>query len=329
MAPAPLIHIGVHKTATSWFQADYYPRVRNARFVDRVTTRRALLSGNGYRFDAREARTALGLDDGPRAVLCDEDLSGILHNGGIATTFLAASIAERIKAAAPDADIVIFVREQVSMAAALYHQYVREGGTGGVRRYLFPENYRHLTKVRPFKTPRFDFAQLDYQGLISTYDRLFGRDRVHVFPYEALARDRDRFLEDFATSFGLDLTPATGGRSVNASYRAGTLLLARASNLFTARSVSDKWTILHLPYWYPARKWLLKQVDRVPLLGPRRRAETLLGPEIVAFIRGEFAGINRWLMERSGADLAALGYAIDAPKVSAPKRPAWLKALRN
>src|SRR5690606_32375639 len=123
-------------------------------------------------------------------------------------------------AVAPEARIVIFVREQVAMAAACYNQYLREGGTGSVRRYLFPEDYRHLTKMRPFKTPRFDFAQFDYLGLVDHYDRLFGRGNVHVFAYEALARDRGRFIVAYRAALGLEGGEAAeGDRPVNASYR--------------------------------------------------------------------------------------------------------------
>ena len=39
----PIVHIGYHKTASTWFQRAYYPNARNYRFVDRRTTKRALL----------------------------------------------------------------------------------------------------------------------------------------------------------------------------------------------------------------------------------------------------------------------------------------------
>ena len=324
----PLVHIGLHKTASSWFQTCFYPHVRNRRTVDRVDVRRLLLGGTGYSFDATATREALGLER--PLILCDEDLSGILHNGGIVTTYLARATAERIHAVAPDAEIILFVRAQVPMAAACYHQYVREGGTASVRRYLFPENYRHLTKQRPFKTPRFDFAQFDYPGLIRCYDVLFGPARVHIFAYEAFARDPKGFLDKFAAYFGLDVRMGEIQRPrVNSSYRWGTLAIARILNLFTARSVADKRVIIHIPYWYPIRKKLLQMLDRLPLLGPRPNPEALLGDTVSAWIRGHFADANQHLAERMQVDLQALGYALDALPAPRPTRPAFLKALRN
>ena len=37
--PRPIVHIGYHKTATTWFQKHFYPCVRNARFVARERVR--------------------------------------------------------------------------------------------------------------------------------------------------------------------------------------------------------------------------------------------------------------------------------------------------
>ena len=332
MRPRPVVHIGLHKTATSWFQARFYPRLTSHRPIDRVLVRTVMLGGTAWDFDPVAARAALGFDEpGPPPLICDEDLSGVLHNGGILATFLARAVADRLHAVAPEAQVVVFVREQAAMCAALYSQYLREGGTGSARRYFFPEEYRHLTKARPFKTPRFDFSQLDALGLIRHYDGLFGRENVHVFAYEAFARDRDRFLAAYRARLGLEgPAPDGAGGRVNAAYRRGLMPVARVLNLFTARSVADKRVLVHVPFWYPLRKRILARLDRLPVFGRPPSSERLLGAATVAWIRGRFAGMNRALSERMGADLAAFGYAIeDGPPVERPRRPAWLRALRN
>lgn len=329
MMARPIIHIGLHKTATSWFQTRFYPNLLSHRWIDRVEVRKALLTG-AFDFDPAAARLRLGLDEDPQPfVLCDEDLSGILHNGGLMTGFLARGLAERLHQLAPEAQIVILVREQVSFAAACYHQYVREGGTGSPARYLFPEQYRHLSKVRPFKTPRFDVSQLDATGLISHYDKLFGPENVHVFAYEQFAREAGAFLAQFKGRLKIEGGPANAGHAVNASYRRGLLPLARMFNLFTERSVADKRLILHIPYWYAARKHLLARLNRLSLFGGRLTPDELFGADAAAWLRGRFAEANRQLERRIGVPLAPLGYALDAPPVDPPARPRWRKALRN
>ena len=332
MHARPIAHIGLHKTATSWFQASFYPRLTSHRYVDRQLVRTVMLGGTAWDFDPAAARAALGFDEpGPPPLICDEDLSGILHNGGILTTFLARAVADRLHTVAPELQVVIFLREQSAMCAALYSQYLREGGTGSVRRYLFPEHYRHLTKVRPFKTPRFDFSQLDSSGLIRHYDHLFGRENVHVFAYEAFTRDRNRFLAEYSASLGLAGPVADdAGRRVNTAYRRGLMPVARFLNLFTARSVADKRVLVHVPYWYPLRKRLLERLNRLPILGRPPSPERLLGASTTAWVRGRHAAMNLALSERLGTDLAAFGYATkDDPLTDRPSRPAWLRALRN
>ncbi len=332
MHPRPIVHIGLHKTATSWFQAGFYPRLTSHRYVDRVLVRTVMLGGTAWDFDPAAARAALGFDEpGPPPLICDEDLSGILHNGGILTTFLARALADRLHAVAPESQVVIFVREPSAMCAALYSQYLREGGTGSVRRYLFPEQYRHLTKVRPFKTPRFDFSQLDSISLVRHYDQLFGRENVHVFAYEAFMRERDRFLADYSARLGLaGPVPDDAGRKVNSAYRRGLMPVARFLNLFTARSVADKRLLVHVPYWYGVRKWGLALLNQSPIFGRPPSPKRLLGASTTAWIQERFAGTNRALSERLGTDLSALGYVVgDDPPTDRPRRPAWLQALRN
>jgi len=329
MNARPIIHVGLHKTATSWFQTQFYPCLTSHRWIDRLEARNALLT-EAFSFDPGAARLGLGLDADPQPyVFCDEDLTGILHNGGLMTGFLARRLAERLHLLAPEAQIVIFVREQLSFAAACYHQYVREGGTGSPRRYLFPDQYRHLSKVRPFKTPRFDVSQLDATGLIGHYDSLFGPENVHVFAYEQFAEDAGAFLRQFKARLAIEGGPDSAGRAVNASYRRGLLPLARTLNLFTERSVADKRVILHIPYWYPVRKHLLARLNRLPLFGSRPTPEELFGADAAAWLRGRFAEANRQLQLRIGIALDRLGYVLDAPPVDPPARPHWRRVLRN
>jgi hypothetical protein len=330
-APQPIIHIGYHKTATSWFQKVVYPAAQSHHFVDRILVRQTLVGGGAFDFDPVAARDALGFDAGNRpVVICEEDLSGFLHSG-FTSTYVAAEVARRLHAVAPEAQIVIFVRAQPAAAASHYQQYLREGGTWSARHYLFPEAYRHLGKARVFKYPHFRFAQLDYRGLISLYDTLFGRESVHVFAYEELALDRDRLLQRMRDELDLDFaTPAAIRNRVNRSYRAPLLPLARFLNLFTGRSVAGKKTLLHIPFWYPARKHLLRQLNRLPL-GEVPSPQRLLGPQGMRWIAGRVWESNRWLQARMAMDLRPLGYPLDPPDEPAerPTRSPMLAWMRN
>lgn len=320
--PRPIFHIGYHKTATNWFQKHFYPAVEGHRFVDRKLVRSTLLGGSPLAFDAAAAREALGIDGGEPVIICEEDLSGVLHNAGLGSNYIAKEQARQLHALAPDAQVVIFVRSQAAMAASCYLQYLREGGTASARRYLFPESYRHLGNVRPLKVPRFDFTQFDYDRLVAHYDSLFGRANVHVFAFEAFARDRDAFLDRFARTLGFTRPQLAGAARPNESYRRGLIPLARFMNLFTARSVAEKWTLVHLPYWYTVRKYLLEQLNRLAVFGRRPRPRDVLGDDICSWIEHRFAEGNRALAGRMGEDLAALGYCLTPRRDSPPPTPA-------
>jgi hypothetical protein len=328
----PILHIGVHKTATSWFQKQVYPAALSHRMADRIQVRRTLLGGGAYDFDPRAARATLGFDTGEKPlVICEEDLSGVLHSG-FASTYVAKETAARLHAVAPEAQVVIFVRAQPTAALSHYQQYLREGGTASLRRYLFPETYRHLGKSRVFKFPHFRFAQLDYRGLVEHYDSLFGRPNVHVFAYEQLARNREAVLGKMEQILRLEIDrDRLSTRRVNDAYRRGLLPVARIFNLFTNRSIAYKSTLLHVPYWYPVRKHALRQLNKIPLFGRAPRAVTLFSPDILEWIQGRFWESNVWLAERTDLDLGAMGYPVIAPdrKVERPSRPPLLAWLRN
>ncbi|MEA3064356.1 MAG: hypothetical protein QOJ27_795 [Sphingomonadales bacterium] len=122
----PVVHIGYHKTATKWFQKQFYPRVENAELVPRETVREAFLEPTALHFDPDRARAMLN-GAGPGPILCEEGLSGYLHNGGLAGC-LSKDVAYRIRGVFPEARIVIFIKSQPAVVAGSYEQYVRGGG---------------------------------------------------------------------------------------------------------------------------------------------------------------------------------------------------------
>ena len=285
----PIVHIGYHKTATTWFQRHVYPAATSHRFVPRAIVQQALLDPPGTAFDRQAALDLLTAgDDGRPLLLCEENLSGYLHNGGL-HGFLAPALAHRIKALFPDAHILIFVRSQVAMAAACYTQYVKGGGTHALSRYLFPAAFLRGAYAQPFKVPRFAFDHLEYDRLIAYYDDLFGRGNVHVYPYEALA-DQQALLRRMEKDLGLELDQArvSFGRA-NVSWSGRMLPAARFLNHFTARTVEDKHYLLHLPGFYLVRGGALIALRRIF----RDRGRTaVIGPALSGWIERRFAASN-------------------------------------
>lgn len=304
---ADIVHIGYHKTATTWLQKSVFPRTSSHDFLPRKVVQQAFLAAPGLHFDADEARHLLGIEGRNRPLLLsEENLSGYLHNGGL-HGFLAPEVARRIKAALPEAHIVIFIRNQFDICRASYAQYVSGGGTWGPRRYFDTARTMRGALTRPWKAPMFELEHFEFDRLVAHYDNLFGRERVHVYPYEAL-RDPAALLTRLATETGLvlDGDTASGGKA-NASLGAGALMLLRGVNLFTRQSVVNKDWLIDLPGGQGLRhaaKWLLA---RAPGLN---RKSAQLPRAVRERIAAHYPQSNQRLMALRDLPLADLGYPL-------------------
>jgi hypothetical protein len=305
-----IVHIGYHKTGSTWFQKRLYAAVRGHRLLPRRLVQETLLTPPAFDFDAAAARRALGVEDADLPlILCEEELSGNPHSAGMRNA-QTKDVAERISAVLPEALIVIFIRNQVDLAAALYRHYVREGGTYGPRRYLMPARHRADIARHPFKFPVFDLCHLDYRGATAYYARLFGGDRVHVFPFEAFRGDPRGFAADYCRRLGLDVDLAVlDYRPDNEGLGAYALRLGRVLNGFSYRSVLDK------HWWFRAISNKLRSnpplwMMRAGLGGPRRSATALLGADLADEIGAHFTVANRELADRWSLPLAELGYPL-------------------
>jgi hypothetical protein len=309
----PIVHIGYHKTATTWFQRSVYPHAASHRWIPRSRVQEALLDPPGMAFDPDRARAVLMEgDDGRPPILCEENLSGYIHNGGL-HGFLPPAVTERIRAVFPDARIVIFVRSQVSMIAACYMQYVRGGGTHGLHRYLFPSLYLRGAYAQLFKVPRFSFDHLEYDRLVAHYDAFFGRENVHLYPFEDLG-DQQAMLARMEADLELRLDR---GRIAfdrpNASWSGALLPAARFLNHFTARTVEDKDRILHIPGFYVVRAGALNALSRIYR---RRGPARLLSGGMERWIETRYAASNKRLRALRPGLLAEDLYPADAAEAA-------------
>lgn len=303
----PIVHIGYHKTASTWFQRAYYPKVRNYRYVDRLVVKEAFLADSGFKFDPDRAREVLGMShpDEP-VILCEEELSGYLHNGGL-FGFLSKEMAHRIHAALPNARVVVFIRRQPDIIAACYQQYLRGGGTHSPHRYLHPQEYLYGAISDPYKVPRFSFDHFEYFDLVKHYESIFGRDSVHVIPFEDLKKGRVEFLTEYNKRLGIELPlDEVEMAPKNVSYSLGVGRIARVLNRLTYRTVADKTYVVHLPGWYLVRRGILETINR--FTGRSPKAPELLGKKEVAWIEDRYRETNRALAEHRGLPLSDHDY---------------------
>lgn len=300
----PIVHVGYHKTATTWFQTSIWPSLTSHDWIARKVTQEALLNPPGMHFDAAEARRVLGLEGRSKpVVLSEENLSGYIHNGGL-HGLIGPEMVRRIHAVLPEARIVIFIRNQPDAIRASYSQYVAGGGTYGLDRYLHTYERVYGALRAPFKAPAFEWEHFEYDRLIALYDATFGRENVFVYLYEWL-RQPGMLFARLEADLGIRFPEGIAERrGANVSHSEKGMNALRVANRFTRQSVANKDWVIDPPGGHALRnvvRFFLKAVPGGPFRLPKA---------VIEEIRRYYAPSNRRLGQLRDLPLADLDYPI-------------------
>ncbi|MBI2359516.1 MAG: hypothetical protein HYV04_11560 [Deltaproteobacteria bacterium] len=307
--PRVFIHIGYHKTGSTFLQKIFLPRHPQLMLVDRREVQKFFLRVGSLSFDPVRVREWLGMRMQEAASLArhvaisDEELSGNIHTGG-SGGYLAKEIADRLYSVAPYAHIVIFIRNQFEMIESCYRQYVKKGGTFGIKRYLFHDMPNH-------RFPQFSFEHFEYDKLIAYYIKFFGRDHMHVFPYEELRENRDAFLQRFFPELGLNpLENLEGWAEItaNPSYSFASVYLARLTNRFYGLDPINRRVVLHIPGLYKRCKRFYSAMDRTRWIRRLDGNFSFLDENIRHYIMDRYAPSNWELYRLLSLPLHSYGY---------------------
>ncbi len=308
----PLLHVGYHKTASTWLQQMV---LRRAEFgctlvADVPGVNDLVVHSNSLDWNAADTRAALEPEfEAARArglvpVVSSERMSGSPHTGGYDTR----TIADRLYETWPDANVLIVVREQKAIVRSVYLQYIRQGGVLPLGAYLDPP--RALYSV-----PSFDPRCFDYHRFASYYRDRFGAERVHVVPYELLRVDPPAFVAAVLAAAGVqptsDLAALPYGRQSNPSLSASSAAVRRQLNrLVAARRPLNPGVLVRIPSTVDHRIWdpVLRTLDRLLPEGIAAGAERRLRTFLAAWAGDRYGASNRRLGALLSEDLAAYGY---------------------
>ncbi len=310
MMRRPIVHIGYHKTATTWFQRQFYPRVRNGRYIPQLDVIRAFKAYDMWSPDNAALRRALGGDDPTTPqIISDESLCGSFQEAIMRGTAGWAK-AHVIATVMPDADIVIFVRSQPEMLVATYIEYVRAGGIALPATVFGLDGPTADPSFRSETIPSPNLAHFEYDRLIARYDELFGTERVHVFLYEDFRCDPDAFLRQFAKrlSFDIDLDGLAMARE-NTGYRHRVVKLARAVN-HVCQGQGGQAAPINIPGLYLFSRTLLHRLNAFPALGRSPTPAELFGADALAELEARYAPSNRRLAASRDLALSENGYPL-------------------
>ena len=239
----PLLHIGYHKTGTTWLQERIFPDEGTgfAYVGDPRAVLTAFFHVNPFDFDAETARKRLrprverAESRGLVPVISHERLSGSPYAGG----HDGRTSADRLAAVFPQARVFVVLREQRAMILSVYKQYVGFGGAASLGQFLDPPS--GVNRIPVF---RYDF--FEYHRLIGYYKRLFGAENVLALPYEVLRSRPGCFLGRLTDFLSLPEIDPPSGRS-NVSQSALSLAVKRRANRLLVRDALNPAPLLERP----------------------------------------------------------------------------------
>ena len=311
MDTSPLIHIGYHKTGTTWLQQDLFGEPTLFGFgpmAPQAVIDEAFIGGNPFTFDPKHARDlvmpsiAEAESIGNVPVISHEPLCGLPTLNG----FDSKTIADRLHATFPNARILIAIREQRSMMLSVYKQYVATSGTNSLKRMW--REYAPEERRRPF--PGLDV--FEYHHLIAYYQELFGRDHVLVLPFEHLTQDATAFAARIYGFVGREPVAAAPTTKRNVSAPGILITGLRWSNLvLRAFGMTGPFggPITRESLRYARYRWIERLNPRIPRV-MTKRSDTRMRATIDELASGRFAESNRITSEITGLDLGALGYDV-------------------
>ena len=304
---APLLHVGYHKTATTWLQRGLF-REEAGAFV--APCRRgevvdSFIRCNPFEFDALDSRAVFAdrikaaLERGLVPVISHEQLAGNAHTGG----HNSRAVADRLAEAFPEARVLIVIREQQAMVLSVYKQYVRAAGAASLRRYLNPPRRGSDRGI-----PLFDPSFLEFHRLIAHYMERFGAAQVLVLPFESLRHDAAGFIDRIVGFAGARPPSALATVAVNATISGAAATLKRAVNVVFVRDALNPLAPVESRRVADAVKTRFDRIDRWIPAGVRHRSDEKLRAGVRAELGGRYRDSNRETAALTGIDLAALGY---------------------
>lgn len=319
-----LIHVGYHKTATTFLQRQVFCR-EELGFrspLDRPTLRRSFLCVNPFDCDPQRIRKSLlpnlelGRPSGLVDVISHEQLSGQPSGGGFGLRrrqrlLSPRETADLLHECFPGARVLVVVREQGAMISSIY-RYLVNGWRGRLSASI-----DQFLDQGPFDreqyAPLFDLAYLEYHWLVSYYQHRFGKENLLVLPYEWMLRDRLHFLNEIFRFAGAPLIQQAPKGEVNLSPSALSCEIVRPFK----RIVSSP----NAPGGFStAEGWITRLGNRLATAAPaalRDKAEKRLKARIARTVNGHYTTSNSRLQEMTGLDLAALGYELASPETVA------------
>lgn len=313
-----VLHVGLHKTATTFLQERVFPHLPGVAFVHPLHYPRPS-DGPIERFmldvffrnaacidmDAHRRAITAWLDGvaEPCVLISSEAIVG----WPIENHMNLAGNAELLHAMFPSASVVLVVRRQDKWVESAYAQLLKAGFSTTIERYV---NWNagaaafEPYNVGLYKGPNLDARDLDWAAFDRHYRGRFGDAAVLTLPFELFTDDAPEFLARLYEFVGVEDGPQPDTRErVNERWTGATARIAKLVNkvpMPIKRAIRDRLG----PRWHPAAVFARTLEPMLPQRKPTRVVPEPLAAALLELHRAS----NRELGRRIGIDLARWGY---------------------
>ncbi len=208
-------HIGLHKTATTTLQQDFFPKCSELNFLmseDSIAKEfvNTLISKDILYYDWLSNRKLLDkcLSDNKPNLVSFESLSGPPFSGMHHGIDCRTPILMKLRQTYPEAKIFLVIRKQNDLARSFYRQYIKFGGSASISDFFGYTAKRSRQAIMPFE--RFKYGPY--------LDELYKSfpNNVLVIPFELFKESKKLFLKTIASFLGVSM-PAFVLRKRNVS----------------------------------------------------------------------------------------------------------------
>ncbi len=315
-----LIHIGFHKTGTTWmqnhlFESDnnafeplsLYPKGQSTLAQDFVVDKEGyMLSPFDGNMKVIQDELKNLFDKKPQLkykipIISHERLSGNPHAGG----FDAEKISRVLQYVFPQAKVLITIREQSSFLLSNYFQYLKIGGTHSIDRYL--------NTTYDGKRPYFSPHHIDYRWIVANYFELFGRDRVLVLPYELFNNNPKNFLLKLGYFIGtsIDIDPDRVHIRMNLSQNYFLNYNLRFLNILCHNNSINNFSIVSNKPSKFIIKWCIDLLNNAIPDKLNIKTKNKIKDKISTWAKDRYSESNRQLNEWLSCGLESLGYFVN------------------
>lgn len=197
-----IIHIGYHKTATTWLQEKILPAVIDGHFLGKRNEQKnevfikfihyliytsdedySSTKCLEYLLEAIDFQKKLDLVPYDVVIFSDEALSGGVDWFG-SSSFRVAERLKEITNEFSSVKILIGIRKPSKLIKSFYVEYIRRGGCLTFEQlFTFPNQPGH-----------YIYSKLNFKVLIQKYQKLFSEENVVIYKMDEV-RDLKKFLE--------------------------------------------------------------------------------------------------------------------------------------